>query len=424
MSCKPVGYLWLIMLASCSSGAHAGEKTVSLQTIPPGATVEINGSVTCTTPCSINVPDYYFGAKRTIWSKHGIEPIIARFTEQGYVPREFRLTAGPLTWRSLNGQNTYEYFLVTQTSFNVQLEKEAQFFPGPNATPTSTSGVILASTSNLSTQAHPLSTEQVVQSAMPAVVVVSTTQGWGSGFFVSAQGVVVTNAHVVGDAQSVKVTLQDGRACQSAAIFKDEDRDLALIKIPGDNFPFLHLAENPPPAGADVIAIGSPGLGSMALTDTVTKGIVSAIRQIGSDTLIQTDTAINHGNSGGPLLNSRGDVVGINTLGAKKSEYSGLNFAISSTDLSQLVQNHFGLTLTGPSIHNEQESIAVISAPAGADIELDGSFVGSTPSDIPVAIGDHHIRVSKRGYKSYERTIRALAGAKQSLSAELEPEKP
>lgn len=405
--------------------SYAKPKPVKLDTIPEGATVEINGSVTCTTPCFIQVPDYYFGAKRTAFSRRGIEPIVARFTKQGYLPREQKLTVGPILWTSLNGVNHFEYFLVTQVNFNVQLEPEAQFFPQPTVTPAPRSTTVaVAAMSLVSNPATPMSTEQVVDASMPAVVVVSTADGWGSGFLASAQGVVVTNAHVVGDSQSVKVSLSDGRTYQSGAIFKDVEKDLALVKLPGDAFPFLKLADTPPGIGADVVAIGSPGLGGVALTDTVTKGIVSAIRQIGNETWIQTDAAINHGNSGGPLLNNHGEVVGVNTLAAKKSEYSGLNFSISSDELARLVEAHFGISLHPAAVTaaaaSMSGSISVQSNPSGADIEVDGVFVGSTPSEIPVPVGDHRITISRSDYKPYQRTLRVLAGAKQSISADLE----
>lgn len=411
--------LLLVLLPFSAMCSYAADKLVRLNTVPPGATVEINGSVTCTTPCSITVPKYYFGDKHTVFAKHAIEPIIARFSKQGYLSRELSLTVGPIRWTNLNGVHVYDYYLVTQTAFNVELQPETQFFPAP--TPTAAPKPLpAAAVSTVSSTTPALSTEQIVRQSMPAVVVVSTEQGWGSGFFISSQGVVVTNAHVVGDAQSVKVSLSDGRTFESGAIFKDQDKDLALIKLPGSGFPFLRLATAPPGPGADVIAIGSPGIGNLALTDTVTKGVVSAVRQLGGETWIQTDAAINHGNSGGPLLNASGDVVGVNTLIANKAEYSGLNFSISSDELSHLVGAQFGVNLDEAVTTAPESSLSIASVPAGADIQIDGVFIGTTPSEIPVQAGDHHIIIAENGYKTYERTIRVLAGAKQSISAELE----
>jgi serine protease Do len=221
----------------------------------------------------------------------------------------------------------------------------------------------------------------------------------------------------------VKVSLTNGQTFNTAAIYKDSDKDLALVKVQGTDLPYLSISDTLPQTGADVIAIGSPGIGDVALTNTVTKGIVSAVRQGGIDTWIQTDAAITHGNSGGPLLNSRGQVVGVNTLAAKKSEYSGLNFAVSSEELSNLVEKKFGVSLHPiANASSEEGTIKVTSTPEGADVEIDGVFVGSTPSEIPVQVGDRTVRVSKKGFKPYERTVRAIAGAKQTLSPELEPD--
>ncbi len=197
---------WILLLTRV---AYAGEKAVSLQTIPEGATVEINGSISCTTPCSINVPDYYFGAKHTVFSKHGIEPIVARFVKEGYLPREIRITVGPIPWTNLNGVHVYDYYLVSQTSLNVQLEPEQRFFSAPSISP-SPKSPDLRMVSNPSGDNATPSTESVVQASIPAVAVVSTADGWGSGFFISPQGVLVTNAHVIGTAQSVTVELTSG----------------------------------------------------------------------------------------------------------------------------------------------------------------------------------------------------------------------
>ena len=95
-------------LVIATAPAFAGDKLVKLETIPPGAQVEVNGNVTCTTPCSIKVPGYYFGKKRTVFASHGVEPIRARFTKEGYVPKTVDLTIGPLQLRNLYGNEMFE----------------------------------------------------------------------------------------------------------------------------------------------------------------------------------------------------------------------------------------------------------------------------------------------------------------------------
>ncbi len=156
-------------------------------------------------------------------------------------------------------------------------------------------------------------------------------QGTGSGFILSADGKVLTNAHVIEDADKVEVTLKDGRTFTGEVIGADPVTDVAVIKIEAENLPIAPLGTtaNLSP-GEWAIAIGNP----LGLDNTVTAGIISALdrssTQVGiSDKrvqFIQTDAAINPGNSGGPLLNAKGEVIGVNT--AIRANAQGLGFAI------------------------------------------------------------------------------------------------
>jgi serine protease Do len=137
--------------------------------------------------------------------------------------------------------------------------------------------------------------------------------GQGSGFFISRDGYAVTNNHVVQNAENVQVTTDDGKTYTAKVIGTDSRTDLALIKVDGDNFPFVKLADNSPRIGDWVLAVGNPfGLGG-----TVTAGIVSARgRDIGAgpyDDFIQIDAPVNKGNSGGPTFDVDGNVIGVNT---------------------------------------------------------------------------------------------------------------
>ena len=111
-----------VALSFSSLHALASDKSVSIETIPAGAQVEVNGSVTCITPCSIKVPAYYFGTKHTALSSHGVEPIRVRLTKEGYVPKSVELTTGPIHWTSLNGANGYDYYLISSEHFTFQLD--------------------------------------------------------------------------------------------------------------------------------------------------------------------------------------------------------------------------------------------------------------------------------------------------------------
>jgi serine protease Do len=165
------------------------------------------------------------------------------------------------------------------------------------------------------------------------------SQAQGSGFFISGDGYIVTNNHVVDHASEVTVTTADGKSMPAKVIGVDSKTDLALLKADGSNFPFVTFAEHTPRVGDWVIAVGNPfGLGG-----TVTAGIVSARgRDIGSgpyDDFLQIDAPVNHGNSGGPTFNASGEVVGVNTAIFSPSGGSvGIGFAIASDVVKNVVQ--------------------------------------------------------------------------------------
>ena len=153
-------------------------------------------------------------------------------------------------------------------------------------------------------------------------------RGIGSGFIVSADGYVMTNAHVVDGADEVFVTLTDKREFKAKVLGTDARTDVALLKIEGDKLPTLVIGDSDKiRVGEWVIAIGSP----FNLENTVTAGIISAkSRDTGEYlALIQSDVAVNPGNSGGPLINMRGEVIGINSqIATLSGGYNGISFAV------------------------------------------------------------------------------------------------
>ena len=163
-------------------------------------------------------------------------------------------------------------------------------------------------------------------------------RGVGSGFILSADGYVMTNAHVVEGAEEVIVTLTDKREFKAKTIGSDKRTDVALVKIEATGLPFVRTGDiGRLKVGEWVIAIGSP----FGLENTVTAGIVSAkSRDTGEFLpLIQTDVAINPGNSGGPLINMRGEVVGINSqIYSRSGGYMGISFAIPIDEASRVVE--------------------------------------------------------------------------------------
>jgi serine protease Do len=165
-------------------------------------------------------------------------------------------------------------------------------------------------------------------------------QGAGSGFFISADGYLVTNNHVVDKAKSVEVVMDDGRSLDAKVVGADPKTDVALLKVTeGGNFPYVRLARSTPRVGDWVVAIGNPfGLGG-----TVTAGIVSARgRDIGAgpyDDFLQIDAPINRGNSGGPTFNFQGEVVGMNTaIYSPSGGNVGLAFAVPASTVETVVE--------------------------------------------------------------------------------------
>lgn len=162
-------------------------------------------------------------------------------------------------------------------------------------------------------------------------------RGVGSGFIVSQDGYVLTNAHVVEDASEVYVKLTDKREFKAKVIGSDRRTDVAVLKIDGSKLPKLAIGDSDKiKAGEWVIAIGSP----FNLDNTVTSGIISSKSRDTGDylPLIQTDVAVNPGNSGGPLINMRGEVIGINSqIYSRSGGYMGISFAIPIDEAMRVV---------------------------------------------------------------------------------------
>ncbi len=166
-------------------------------------------------------------------------------------------------------------------------------------------------------------------------------RGSGSGFIIDSSGRILTNSHVVDGADTVTVTLKDGRTFDGKVLGEDPVTDVAAIKIDANNLPILALGNSDAlQPGEAVIAIGNP----LGLNNTVTSGIISATGRSGNDIgasdkrvdYLQTDAAINPGNSGGPLLNDRGQVIGMNTAIIRGAQ--GLGFAIPINTVQRIAQ--------------------------------------------------------------------------------------
>jgi serine protease Do len=181
----------------------------------------------------------------------------------------------------------------------------------------------------------------VARQVSPAVVSVLRPDGSGSGVMIRSDGIILTNAHVVGSFERVQIGLADGRTLEGKVLGKDPTVDVAVVRVAESRLPAATLGDSDSlEVGQRAVAIGNP----LGLDRTVTSGVVSAVNRtppgFGLDQLIQTDAAISPGNSGGPLLDSQGRVIGINTAVIRAPGSEGLGFAIPinlANDVAQQV---------------------------------------------------------------------------------------
>ncbi len=237
-------------------------------------------------------------------------------------------------------------------------------------------------------------------------------EGAGSGVIISSDGYIVTNNHVVEGADELTVTLNDNREFSARIIGTDKTTDLALIKVNGSNLPAIKVASSDDiKVGEWVLAIGHP----FNLRATVTAGIVSAkARSLGAngvEAFIQTDAAINRGNSGGALVNVRGELIGINAmLYSQTGNFTGYGFAIPTTIMNKVVADlkQYGtvqrglLGIQGQDVRNyidtqkEQQKEVDLGTNEGiyiAEVTDDGAAqdAGLVKGDVIVAVDNHKI---------------------------------
>ncbi|MEK6819532.1 MAG: trypsin-like peptidase domain-containing protein, partial [Nanoarchaeota archaeon] len=177
----------------------------------------------------------------------------------------------------------------------------------------------------------------IVEDVVKSVVSVTSDNSLGSGFIVNSEGYIVTNYHVIStNEKNIKVITYDKKILSAELIGKNEKKDLALLKIEG-SYRAIELAEDEDiQVGKKVIAIGNP----LGLSYSVTEGIISAIDRLGPSGLreyIQTDVSLNPGNSGGPLIDIQGKVVGINNFKIGGAE--SLGFSLKSSSVKETINN-------------------------------------------------------------------------------------
>jgi S1-C subfamily serine protease len=403
-----------LLIFACPARALADKLQITSN--PSGAAVELDGVAVGTTPFEKDFPGGYFHKTRTSLGARLEHPLIARLSFPGYVAKELKLTEGPMNWISLNGRNRGEYWLLKSNHFHVDLQPISETF----------TGAVTANVSDSSVGLQPeLSLEDVVGKTKPAVVYLKGVDKAGSGFFVTATGIIATNAHLVRDEESLVAVLSTGEQLEAKVVHVEPDLDIALAKVerPSSKIQFPHLVLTTADSvrqGETVIAIGNPG---GALPFSVTKGIVSAVGEFpeaGPGTWIQTDASINPGNSGGPLLNSRGELIGINTQKLVKKNVTGIGFALSASDLLAVLHHFYPSTvqltekLSAPARSTDTTSVlpsaegfgtVIFSEPAGAEIWLDSNFVGSIPARLKLTASKHLLVIKDHVHADWIRSI-------------------
>lgn len=178
--------------------------------------------------------------------------------------------------------------------------------------------------------------DAMIPALVKGVVTVEMKDGHGSGFLITNNGYIITNAHVVGKSATAKVRFKQGFSMDAQVVKVNPDFDVALLKVPGNDLPALSLGNDEGLLlGQELYAIGTP-LGEQ-LGQTVTRGIMSGKREIDGHKYLQTDVSINPGNSGGPLISADGKVMGIATLKVKATGVEGIGFGVPiSTALEML----------------------------------------------------------------------------------------
>ncbi len=264
--------------------------------------------------------------------------------------------------------------IITLSAYKLFLEKDTNFFVSSNDSkptfiPTNNT------TSNLLYNAEAVDFTQAAENAVHAVVHVQNTTigqngpvtmqdlfygrsqprtqiGTGSGVIISPDGYIITNNHVINGTQDLSITLNDNKIYKAKLIGTDEKTDIALLKIDADEeLPYATFGDSDQArVGEWVLAVGNP----FNLTSTVTAGIISAksrdLSGINSQSFIQTDAAVNPGNSGGALVNIYGDLIGINTaITSQTGSYIGYSFAVPSNIARKVVEDimEFGNVQTG-----------------------------------------------------------------------------
>ena len=253
-------------------------------------------------------------------------------------------------------------------------------------------------------------------------------QGMGSGSVISKDGYILTNHHVVGEADRILVKLFDGKEVRAKLVGTDPESDISVIKIDGSGYDFLSMGNsNELMVGESVIAVGNP----FGLTQTVTYGIVSAKGRsnVGIneyENFIQTDAAINPGNSGGPLMNLRGEIIGVNSaIFSRSGGYQGIGFAVpinmAKNIMEDLIENgSVSRGWLGVSIQDINQDLAQAFKMDDTNGSLITGVMEDTPADVAgLKRGDVVIEINGEQIKNSNHLRNEIANAGAGSDIEL-----
>jgi S1-C subfamily serine protease len=268
----------------------------------------------------------------------------------------------------------------------------------------------------------------IYSAASPSVASVRTSQGSGTGFLVDSNGTIVTNAHVVGDNQQVQVRFNDkGQYHDAQVLSVDASTDLAAIKVDASEAQGirpLQLADSDSAkVGDSVVAIGYP----LGLDRTATAGIVSGLeRQIQSpngfsiDKVIQTDAAVNPGNSGGPLLNDKGEVIGVNsqiaTAAGGGEGNVGIAFAIPANTVKQVLPQ----LESGAAVQHAYLGLQTTAAQSGSGAQIADATAGGPADRAGLQAGDVVTKVDGKAISTPDDVAAAIAADKPGDKVEVQ----
>ena len=283
--------------------------------------------------------------RKQLWIEIGLITVaIIAFIFQGYTIYQLQKEISKVNLNIINHETT----LTTIEDKLNKLEKESnkKFF-SVNALLEKSSTQITSlqedisdvqlDLTNVQIQSHDFSS--IIDEVLPAVVSVVTNRAQGSGVIIKKDGYIVTNQHVIENAEKIRIVTTDKEVYPAEVIGLSKEADIAVLKIDENNLEFLKFADSDEvKIGERVIAVGSPA----GLSFSVTEGIVSATQRIGPNGIrayIQTDVPINPGNSGGPLVNIKKEIIGINNF--KIGGFESLGFAIDSNHVKEIVNKIF-----------------------------------------------------------------------------------